>query len=72
MPVNCSSRLITCGIQYASVSTNTIWRSGKRSNTPPTMSCDNDRPEKNECSIANVMIDANPGGLYAGAPVPPC
>ena len=72
IPVNCWSRLITCGIQYASVSTNTSCRSGKRSKTPPTIICDNDRPEKNECSIANVRIDAKPGGLYAGAPVPPC
>ena len=72
MPLNPSSRVIIGPIQYASVSTNTSCRSGNRSNTPPTMSCHSERPEKNECSIASVMIDAKPGGLYAGAPLPPC
>ena len=39
-----------------------IFKSGKRSNTPPKMSCHSDRPEKNECSAASTENAAMPAG----------
>ena len=59
-------RLSRCSIMgaihHASVSTKASFRSGNRSNTPPSIICHSERPEKKECSVASTMIAAKPAG----------